>query len=130
VSGVARATVELARARLLLRKLTVPQMLVALPVKEAAHDPAEVERVAWLVPRVAARLPFRADCLVQALAARRWLARAGIATELTIGTRKDPVAGFVAHAWLRHGETTVTGGDFSAYVQLVSSGDTHAEGAH
>lgn len=78
-----------------------------------------VERIAFLIPRVAARVPWRADCLVQALAAERWLGSAGISTRLTFGVPRDKRADFEAHAWLTAGDRIVTGGDVGGYVPLV-----------
>lgn len=78
-------------------------------------------RVAWVIPRVATRVPWRADCLVQALAARRWLAQSGIAAELWIGTRKDQQQGFQAHAWVCVDETVITGGNIQGFVPLVTA---------
>ena len=77
-----------------------------------------VERVAYLIPRVAARLPWRADCLIQARAAGRWLASAGIASDLHFGVPKVKQPVFEAHAWLTVGDRIVTGGDVSGYVPL------------
>ena len=77
-----------------------------------------VERVAYVVPRVAARLPWRADCLIQARAAEHWLATAGIASELHFGVAKIKQPTFEAHAWLTVGDRIVTGGDISGYVPL------------
>lgn len=79
-----------------------------------------VERVAYAVPIMGLRVPWRADCVVQALAARRWLARGGIGSNVHIGVRNDD-QGFQAHAWLRVGERVVTGGDISAYAELPPS---------
>jgi len=90
-------------------------------VSPTTIDPAHaelVERVAFAIPRVAARLPWRADCLVQALAARRWLGRNGVATTLGLGVHKDMPDTFEAHAWLKAGDRIVTGGDISGYVPL------------
>ena len=56
---------------------------------------------------------------MQAVAAQRWLFRLGLMTTFVIGTRKDPVSGFSAHAWLRLSETMVTGGDVEGYIPLV-----------
>jgi len=75
-----------------------------------------VDRVAYLIPRVAARLPWRADCLVQALAAQRWLASHNIATSIQIGVPRDPRVQFEAHAWLIAGDRVVTGGDIDRYI--------------
>jgi len=77
-------------------------------------------RVAFAIPRVAARGPWRSDCFIQAMAAQRWLQRKGIASTLTIGTRKDQTKGFEAHAWLTCNNQIITGGDISSYVPLVT----------
>lgn len=68
----------------------------------------------------AARLvPWRSDCLVQAMAAQRWLRREGRQTQLVIGVHKDPAGRFEAHAWLRCGMVTVTGGDVARFTPLL-----------
>ena len=77
-----------------------------------------MDRVAFAIPRVGVRVPWRADCFVQALAAERWLRREGIATDLFLGVRKDPAAGIQFHAWLKHGDRVVTGGDLTGFVPL------------
>ena len=82
-----------------------------------ARQQALVERVAYAVPIVGLRVPWRSDCVVQALAARRWLARGRIAADVCIGVRKDE-QGFQAHAWLKVGERIVTGGDVSTFAEL------------
>jgi hypothetical protein len=75
-------------------------------------------RVASAIPRMADRVPWRADCLVQASAAQRWLHRKRIPTQLYIVVRKDRPAGFEAHAWLCHGTQIVTGGDILGFASL------------
>ena len=121
VRDLATAGVELAIARVRLSSRHA-RALIAAPAMEAAQlDPRQaalVERVAYLIPRVSARLPWRADCLVQAIAAERWLARHGVATKLTLGVPRDKPADFEAHAWLSAGTRIVTGGDISGYVPL------------
>ena len=121
VRDLATAGVELAIARVRLGSRHA-RALIAAPTVEAAQldagQAALIERVAYLIPRVAARLPWRADCLVQAIAAERWLARHGVATTLTLGVPRDKPADFEAHAWLSAGTRIVTGGDISGYVPL------------
>ena len=75
-----------------------------------------VERVAFAIPRAGARLPWRADCLVQALAAQNWLGRHGVASQLLVGARKPTPNAVEAHAWLKVGDRIVTGGDIGGYV--------------
>lgn len=117
-----RATVELALARLRLDSGHAHRLIGAAPTSDPIplnrFQADLVERVAYVIPRLAARLPWRADCLVQALAAERWLRRAGIATVLTLGVPSNKRPEFEAHAWLTAGGRTVTGGDVSGYVPL------------
>ena len=116
-----RAGFELAIARLWLSssaqapQCDAPVQTISLNHRQAAL----IERVAYVIPRIAARLPWRTDCLVQALAAKRWLGRNGIMTTMTLGVPKDQRSAFAAHAWLVAGDRIVTGGDISAYVPLT-----------
>ena len=86
----------------------------------AARDAAMVGRVTYLLPRIARRMPWRSDCLIQALAAQRWLARSGIASSIRIGTRTSPAKGFEAHAWLVAGEQIVTGWDIEHFAEFAA----------
>lgn len=82
------------------------------------HSLSLVRRVAFAVPRVATHVPWRSDCLVQAVAGQRWLASLGIESTLSIGVRITAEHGFEAHAWLKVGEESVTGGDVSTFSVL------------
>jgi hypothetical protein len=129
-----RAVVELARARAALGRVD-PKQLASLSRETSQGSSVErsglplVARVAWAVPAAASVVPWRSDCLVQALAARRWLAAEGIATALHLGarradgrdTRRDREArsSLEAHAWLTCGDRIVTGGDISGYVPFT-----------
>lgn len=121
IIDVALAATELAIARVRLNSRHAQASIAASTGNATELDPCQtalVERVAFVIPRVAARLPWRADCLVQALAARRWLDRGGVATTLTFGVPRNKPAEFEAHAWLSVGAEIVTGGDISGYVPL------------
>lgn len=115
---------ELAVANRTLR-LTPPDKLPLLRERRrgreraalTAEQAALIERLAYLLPVIAARVPWRSNCLVQALAARRWLKRVGIVSDLCLGVRKNG-QGFQAHAWLKVGDRIVTGGDISSYAEL------------
>ena len=65
-------------------------------------------------------MPWRSDCLVQALAAQRWLARKGVPSCLQIGSRKTEMIGFEAHAWLSVGDLVVTGWDIENFEQFIA----------
>jgi Transglutaminase-like superfamily len=124
-ADLVRALAELALARLRLRFAASARLGLLDGDENAPGDalsPAEaalVERVAKAVSAMGNRAPWRSDCLVQALAARRWLASAGVATRLAIGARHDAAGAFQAHAWLSAGERLVTGGDVSAYREFL-----------
>ena len=111
-----RAAIELAIARVRLGEMPDG---AAVTLKALSPDQdGLVERVAYAIPRVAARVPWRADCLVQASAARRWLALHRIESTIHFGVPKDKQPAFEAHAWLTVGERVVTGGDISGYIPL------------
>jgi hypothetical protein len=116
-----RATVELFIARVRLGRTQVSEMVATQPVihepsDSIAYEPSDlIDRVAFAIPRSASRVPFRSDCVVQALAAQRWLARFGIPARLTFGVLPQRTGGFEAHAWLEAGGRVVTGGDISGY---------------
>ena len=121
-----RAAIELALANHRFRTLPPGQLVdhVRRPGRtsiEPGNHPTDsrlVERVAYAIPAVALRVPWRSDCMVQAMAAQSWLASYGITSMMTIGVRKDAPEGFGAHAWLSVGEVLVTGGDISSYVAI------------
>lgn len=116
-----RAGLELGLARVRLGSRQASALIAAPPsaiTKLDAHQAGLVDRVAFAIPRVAARLPWRADCLVQALAAQRWLRCHSVTTTLTLGVPRDKPADFEAHAWLTAGDRIVTGGDISGYMPL------------
>ena len=118
-----RVALELARARIVLARLDA-RMIPRLNARAAQRGgvlsrSSKVDAVAWLVPRIARRLPWRADCLVQALAGQRCLGASGLASRVVIGAETSSAAGFSAHAWLVCGERVVTGGDISRYTPLL-----------
>jgi hypothetical protein len=127
---VPRAFVELALARLRLARLRAGDIHALGEGGQAPLDVGAslvVARVCHVIPRVAARLPWRADCLVQALAARRWLAAEGIASRLELGARPGDGDRFAAHAWLSAGGRVVLGGDVTGYGRFGVAGAGRAE---
>ena len=121
-ADLARATAELGLARIRLARLAAGDLVgqerpSTIPSREAEPgDGAQtVDRVAFAIPRMGARVPWKGTCLVQALAAQRWLARRGIASEIVLGARKAGDKGIDAHAWLKAGDRVVVGGDPAGY---------------
>ena len=128
LSDCAHGVAELAIARIRLI-LDRPEQILALgspdetPAIQSSAARAElVDRVAYAIPRMAARVPWRATCLVQALAAQRWLRQEGVETSLRLGVRGTGEAVIDAHAWLEAGERIVVGGDVSAYRPFTPTG--------
>ncbi|MEO7248406.1 MAG: lasso peptide biosynthesis B2 protein [Novosphingobium sp.] len=125
-----RAAIELAYANRRLGAVRVSELALSLSGPDAQGAPlslaqhALVSRVAFAVPRMGSRVPWRSDCLVQAMAAQRWLASVGLASELFIGARHDGAESIAAHAWLKVGAIVVTGGDISPYLQFTTAKDS------
>lgn len=133
---VVRALAELAFARL--RHVRMPIAAIhklnrtvarhgRSPAVATDSDTALIEQVAHVIPRVADRVPWRSDCLPQAMAAQRWLIRRGIATSIVIGVERSQGGDFLSHAWLQYGDRIVTGGDvakFSVVLETPAAGTT------
>ncbi len=124
--AIVRAVFELALARIRHQTLDSRDLSFADTTSDAGAKPAPASRelefarlLARLIPRVARRMPWRSDCLVQALAAQRWLARKGVPSRLQIGGRKTLEKGFEAHAWLTVGDLVVTGWDIENFAQFA-----------
>ena len=120
-----RAMLELALARMRLggdhkehlRNSKTARRSATVPLTSA--QARLVEQIALAIPRIAHRVPWRADCLVQALAGERWLRRRGIAAQIVIGVKTGGPAPLDAHAWLEAGGHIVTGGEIAAFVPLT-----------
>jgi len=119
------ASCELAQARRRFGHLQVGDLLARN--RELAQQSAEgvapdaqfPARVAFIVPRLAPFMPFRSDCLIQAIAAQTWLARSGLPSRIVIGVERPRDGPFAAHAWLEHDGMIITGGDVSQYTVLL-----------
>ena len=126
VPVAARGFVELVRARVAFARLEAKAIpLRNQAAKRAASDKkrigeATLARMAYVLPRLSDRLPWRSDCLVQAIAAQNWLASMGAAGEIQIGVENPADGNFGAHAWLMHEGQVVTGGDISRYDLIYS----------
>ena len=121
-----RASGELAYARIILGSKRTAEFLGSSHFSSHACENVAsseaalplIKRVTFAVPAMSARVPWRSDCMVQALAAQRWLAKAGLPSEFYIGVRKGDAGCLVAHAWLMCRDHLVTGGDISGYDQI------------
>ena len=125
---VIRGTWELLRARLAMasigpgdiKPLNQAAIQRAGEAKGAAADKATVERICFVLIHLSRLVPWRSDCVPQALAAQKWLATKGVASNIRIGVENPKDGNFGAHAWLMHGEDVVIGGDIDRYSVLIS----------
>ncbi len=89
-----------------------------------AAGPPEAERlpdrVAWAIAHAAPAVPWQTQCLVRAMAAKAMLRRRGAPATLYLGTARDDEGIFKAHAWLRSGECTVTGGRIAERYSVIA----------
>ena len=131
LAAIPLAIVDLARARLVLARLRTPELAqrnraaadVGRSPREALPGDADaVHLVGHVYLRVAQIVPWRSDCLVQALAAQHRLAARRIASEIVIGVDKTDTDGFSSHAWLRYGNHIVTGGVVDRYAVILDAG--------
>lgn len=118
------ALIRLIRARLAFTRLQacdLPRRNAAAALSEspARADERLAERIGFIIPRLSDRLPWRSDCVIQAMAAQDWLADRGMASELRIGVERPQDGPFAAHAWLIRGERVITGGDIARYSLLL-----------
>ncbi len=120
------ALAELARARIVLARVAaggIPALNAVADRQGGAGDRVRVTQVGWIVPRISSRVPWRADCLVQAIAAQRMLLRRQIASRIVVGVENGPETGFCAHAWLACGDDVVMGGEVGRYAVLLGEDD-------
>jgi hypothetical protein len=113
----ARVRISAVSAEKLLRELRAP--LPVVPKHHGTPAKADVERLAWAIGVAVQYVPWRSDCLVRVLAADRWLRRHYLRANFYLGVAKDEEGALIAHAWLRYGDLTVTGGKYDQYSKLI-----------
>ena len=86
----------------------------------------DVERLSWAIAVAAEHVPWRSDCFIKTIAADRWLRRHDLQADFYLGVAKDEQDVFAAHAWLRHGDFTVTGGRYDRFSTLIEPKKPHA----
>jgi len=86
----------------LIKELGDPFNVDAKPNAERAAE------IAWALRTTAAKVPWRADCLIRAIAARQWARRIGLPFEFHLGVSVDTTV-FQAHAWSLSGTTFLSG---------------------
>jgi hypothetical protein len=125
------AILELLAARFLFTTVATEKILFGLqaplsaPPRQSKSPWAkiDVERLSWAIAVAAQHVPWRSDCLIKTIAADRWLRRYHLQPDFYLGVAKDEKGVFAAHAWLRYGDLTVTGGRYDQYAKLIEPQD-------
>lgn len=99
------------------------QLTTAEPASSPERPPFLARRIARIIHRVAAWVPFKAVCLPQAMAGQWMLRRRGIPSRLSFGARQEPhetaKIGLQFHAWLSVGGKCILGGqELATYTAL------------
>ncbi|MFO1121744.1 MAG: lasso peptide biosynthesis B2 protein [Hyphomicrobiales bacterium] len=122
---LASAVLYLAAARLSLAIRPVRVILADLQLKKAGGGMAtdmDIPLMSWAIAAAAARVPWRSDCLIQSIAASRWLRRHGLDPDFRLGVLPGEAQGFTAHAWVELDGVVLTGGTgIDRYQLLISS---------
>ena len=79
------------------------------PVEVSEEERRLAFRIAWAVQAVARNVPLGFVCLPQAIAAKWMLRRRRLPSTLYLGLQRDDELKLTAHAWLRVGNTILTG---------------------
>lgn len=88
------------------------------------HDPAPpipVRRAAKLAPGLGRVLPWRADCLVQAIAVQRYLSARQLPSRIVVGLDRDAAGQLESHAWLTWQDTVILGGAVDRYAVILGA---------
>jgi hypothetical protein len=92
-------------------------------------DAVDLAALSWALSVSARRVPWRADCLVAALAAIRWLRRLRLTPEAFVGVAKTADGAFVAHAWVRCAHQPVVGAGAAEFVAIIGPDAPQASGS-
>lgn len=108
---VARCTLALVP----LSKILERKCILAGTTKEG-----EAARIAWALATASRFVPWRSDCLIQAIAAMTWAERFGLSAQMHLGVRKSGQSAIEAHAWVTSGDTVLSGAlpDLSSFQEL------------
>jgi Transglutaminase-like superfamily len=100
-------------------------LLAARPIRQAkpAHQlrAIMVGRIRWAIITVTRRVPWRALCFEQGLAAQLMLRRRGIPSVLYYGAATGDRTGLSAHVWVRDGDVDVIGGDIADRFAILAT---------
>jgi hypothetical protein len=98
-----------------------------LPSDGDASGEIDLARLSWAIGAAATRVPWRADCLPQAMAADRWLRRYGMQPKFFVGVAKSADGEIESHAWLHCNDVTVTGASRREFTILIEPNSQHTK---
>ncbi len=121
------AGVTLARARFLVRRTAFPKLArrfgqLGFETPKDILNP-KAEKVGWAVRTAAKGVPWRSECLEQAVCAKLMLRQKRFSSTMYFGTLRNGAA-LQSHAWVRSGDTVVVGEvGHQVFVQIAVYGD-------
>ncbi|MDX1401964.1 MAG: lasso peptide biosynthesis B2 protein [Kiloniellales bacterium] len=118
---VARIRFSIVGAQRILRELRVP-LPVSCRHRETPLAKIDVRRLSWAIAVAAKHVPWRSNCLIQVMAADRWLRRYHLGPNFYLGVARDEQGLLTGHAWIRFGDITVTGGRYEQFSTLIEPG--------
>ena len=119
--GVARLLILLPFRRLAPMLGTVLPARGLSPVPPSVRESIVAQSVQRALARVANRVPWKATCLVQAIAGRLMLWRRGIPSVLHLGAKAGMDSDLAAHAWLSCGDVPVTGAEHAQQYTSIAA---------
>ena len=84
-------------------------------------DIETARRVGRAVSVMSRHVPWSAECLVRAFAARRMLQKRGIPSTVCVGVAKETSEVLESHAWLRCGDAVVTGEKGHGRFEIITT---------
>jgi hypothetical protein len=81
----------------------------------------EARLIPWAIVTIATRVPWRALCFQQGLAAQFMLRRRGIPSTLYYGAALNSRGGLHAHVWLRNGDRNVLGAEIAHQFAVLAT---------
>ncbi|WP_094603507.1 hypothetical protein SPSIL_010560 [Sporomusa silvacetica DSM 10669] len=106
-------------------------------IDECTEKMAFAKQVGRIIETASRYTPWESKCLVQAVVGKMMLRQQGIANTLYLGVARNEGDNLIAHAWLRCGNTIITGrqgkdkftvvgkfADYSCSNRIIKGGDT------
>ena len=100
------------------------RMAAISPRRRALVEPKRMEetrRIRWAIMACGSRIPWRAMCFEQGLAAQFMLRRRGIPSVLYYGAAPDRDRGISAHVWVRDRDVDVVGCEIASQFAVLAT---------